>query len=99
MTDKSEDKKSFVMYADYEKHFNLLSLEKRGELITAIFVYQRTGEIPKLDSILEMAFSFIKETLDRDNEKWRVTKEERAKAGKKGGIASGESRRAQDESE
>ena len=82
----NKDKKSFVLYLDYEQHFNLLNVEQRGELITAVFEYCRTGQMPKIDGIVAMAFSFIKATLDRDGDKWEQTRKARSDAGKKGGA-------------
>lgn len=99
MTEKKDDKKSFIMYSDYEKHFELLSIEERGILITAIFYYIRTGIIQNLDGAPKMAFSFIKANLDRDNDKWLDTKEKRVESGRLGGLASGESRRTKAETE
>ena len=50
----------------------------------AIIKYEKSGEIPELDGMLKMAFSFIKQQLDRDNEKWKEEKQKRSEAGKKG---------------
>jgi hypothetical protein len=46
-----------------------------------------------------MAFTFIKRTLDRDFLKWIDVKAKKTEAGRLGGIASGESRRVQNEAE
>ncbi len=78
------DKISFLMYLDYEEQFNLLTDEQLGQLMRAIMKYEKTGELPKLDGIVKMAFSFIKQQLDRDNNKWREEKQKRSEAGKKG---------------
>lgn len=87
------EKKSFVLYLDYFPAFEKLSLSERGELITAIFEYAKTGIEPDLNPVLEMAFSFIRQSMDRDNIKWEQTKKARAEAGRKGGLESGKSRR------
>ena len=63
------DKNSFLIYIDYEEQFSLLTDEQLGKLIRAIMKYEKTSEIPKLDGMLKMAFSFIKTQLDRDREK------------------------------
>lgn len=78
------EKKSFVMYADYEKHIARLSDEDAGELFKAIFTYVNTGEEVPLSPAADMAFSFMKERIDRDSEKWAATCQKRSKAGKKG---------------
>lgn len=82
-------KNSFVLYTDYFEHFSLLTLEQQGLLINAIFKYQLGEELPEMDMGLKMAFSFIKAQLDRDNEKYKNTCEERRKAGEKGGAPKG----------
>lgn len=78
------DKISFLMYLDYEEQFNLLTDEQLGQLMRAIMRYEKTGELSELDGIVKMAFSFIKQQLDRDNEKWQEERQKRSEAGKKG---------------
>lgn len=78
------DKNSFLIYLDYQEQFELLTDEQAGQLIKAIIKYEKTGEIAKLDGMTKMAFSFIKQQLDRDNEKWKEEKQKRSEAGKKG---------------
>lgn len=77
------DKKSFLIYLDYEDHFNLLTDEQIGQLIRAIIHYEKTGEEPKLDGMLKMAFSFIKTQLDRDREKYNNIAERNKRNAKK----------------
>lgn len=84
------DKKSFVLYLDYKKHFALLSPDDQGRLLMAIFDYVETGAEPALESMPLMAFSFIRAQLDRDSAKYEKTCKGRAEAG----IKSGEARRA-----
>ena len=78
------DKASFLIYLDYEEQFNLLTDEQAGQLIKAIIKYEKNGEIVELDKVTKMAFSFIKQQLDRDKEKWQEEKKKRSEAGKKG---------------
>ena len=54
------DKSSFLIYLDYEEQFNLLTDEQVGQLMRAIIKYEKTREIPQLDGVVKMAFSFIK---------------------------------------
>ena len=89
------DKKSFVMYADYEENFDLLSDEELGRLIRAIFGYVNDGLIPSLSPSTQMAFSFIRKNLDRDKAKYEETCRRRAEAGRR----SGEARRAKADSD
>ena len=78
------DKNSFLIYLDYEEQFELLTDEQVGQLIRAIMKYEKNREIPKLEGVLKMAFSFIRAQLDRDREKWQGEKRKRSEAGKKG---------------
>ena len=87
------DKKSFVLYCDYKKHFALLPAEDQGRLLMAIFDYVETGAEPALEALPMMAFSFIRAQLERDMQKYKDTCERRAEAGRR----SGEARRAKAE--
>ncbi len=81
-----QEKKSFILYNSYADSFRRLSMEDRGELITAIFAYVETGEEPLwLSPAVSMAFSFIRSSLDRDREAYEETCQKRAESGKKGG--------------
>ncbi|MCI9245607.1 MAG: hypothetical protein HFJ30_00395 [Clostridia bacterium] len=79
------DKNSFLMYLDYEEQFNLMSDEEIGQLMRAIYQYEKTREVPKLDGMLKMAFSFIKTQLDRDREKYEAKCEKNKENGARGG--------------
>lgn len=78
-------KNSFVLYTDYLAQIELLTMEQRGVLLTAIMKYQAGEELPDVDPVTEMAFSFIKANLDKDNERYERTIEARSEAGKIGG--------------
>lgn len=78
-------KNSFVMYTDYAEHIKLLSMEQRGCLFTAIIAYASETELPEMDGMTQMAFSFIKAQMNRDIEKYQETVEKRREAGKLGG--------------
>lgn len=75
--------KSFVLYTDYAEHIQLLSLEERGMLLTAIFEYVKDGTPPEFTGALGMAFSFIRAQLDRDMGKYNDLVEKRRAAGKR----------------
>lgn len=79
------DKNSFLIYLDYEEQFNLLNNEEVGQLMRAIIKYEKTKEIPQLEGMLKMAFSFIKTQLDRDREKYNKKCEKNKENGAKGG--------------
>lgn len=80
-----EQKKSFVMYTEYLKHIQKLNMEQRGELLTAILCYAYGEEVHDLDAAVDMAFGFIKERMDRDNEAYLDKIKKRSEAGKLGG--------------
>jgi uncharacterized protein DUF6291 len=64
-------KNSFLMFNDYQKHFELLESDKKvKELLFAIFDYNQTGTTKQLDGMVKMAFSFIKTELDRQQQKY-----------------------------
>jgi hypothetical protein len=87
------NKNSFVLYADYWEHIQKLNNDERGILLTAIYRYILNCELPEMSGAVEMAFSFIRLQLERDNEKWENTRKERVEAGRLGGVASGKSRK------
>lgn len=92
---KKNQKNSFILYYDYEEHLKLLkSDEERGKILMAIFEYKRTKKSPEhLEGESKMLFNVIRVTLDRDEIKWEEERQKRSEAGRKGGLASGESRR------
>lgn len=83
-------KKGFILYADYQKHILQLSNAEVGKLFKAVFAYVNGEEFEvQLTSAGSMAFSFIKEQIERDREKWELTCQRRSEAGKKGGAPKG----------
>ena len=80
-------KNSFLLYTDYLQHMELMSMEQRGQFITAIMCYESGVDIPEMDGIVQMAFSFVKAQLDRDSEQYQKTLEAKREAGRKGGEA------------
>ncbi len=61
-------------------------MEDRGKLITAIFEYSRVGSVSvELSPIVQMAFSIIRDTLDRDHEAYLEKCRRNAENAKKGG--------------
>ena len=78
-------KSSFVLYTDYLPQIELLNNEQRGILLTAVMRYASALELPEMDGITSMAFSFIKANMDKDNEKYERMVKARQEAGKSGG--------------
>lgn len=77
------EKESFILYNSFYEPIKTLNDEQLGKLFRAIFNYTINGEITRENQIL-VAFMFIKNQLDMDNEKWKKEKEKRSEAGKKG---------------
>lgn len=81
----SENKISFVLYAEYSRHINLLSDEDAGKLFKAILSFASGDEPEKLEGMAEMAYSFIKAQIERDLQKYEDVCRKRQEAGKLGG--------------
>ena len=78
-------KGSFVLYAEYLENIELLSMEQRGVLITALMKYVSDLDIPDMDAVTTIAFSFIRSKIDKDQKKYEEVCSKRAEAGKMGG--------------
>lgn len=79
-------KNGFILYQNYFNQLALLSMEERGILITAIFEYTRDGRITlEIPPMVAMAFSIIKDTLDRDMNAYVEQCRQNSENGKKGG--------------
>lgn len=93
----AENKKSVIIYAEWIEKFEALSDEEAGKLIKHLFRYVNDLNPVAPDRIIELSFISIKQSLKRDLKQWEATKESRSKAGKIGGIKSGETRKKQSE--
>ncbi|MCL2856085.1 MAG: DUF6291 domain-containing protein [Defluviitaleaceae bacterium] len=81
-------KKSFLIYYDYETHFEELTDTELGQLTRALLNYEKNGTIPVFEErTVKMAFSFIKRNLDADREKYAKVCQTRKEVAKKGGLA------------
>ena len=90
---QNDGKTSFVLYNDWAKQLNKLTLEQRGVLITNIFSYNQGAELMEMDAVTDMLFSMICAQIDRDADSWEKKKERRKAAGAAGGRASGAARK------
>lgn len=79
------DKTSFVMHFMWGDIFENLPKEKAGELIQAIYRYQRTGSVAIGDPVLSAVFEMIKVKMDEDGEKYRKKVRANQENGRKGG--------------
>ena len=77
-------KESFLLYNSFYEPIKYLSDEQLGRLFRAIFNYSSTGEITE-DKEIMVAFMFIKNQLDFDNEKYQNICERNRINGQKGG--------------
>lgn len=80
-------RKSFLLYTDIIDSTAMLTDEEFGILLRAVFKYERGEELPNLSPIIEMAFNFIKGTLDRNNDAYNQKVEKCRAAGKKSAEA------------
>lgn len=87
------EKKSLILYYEYEKQFALLSDSQLGRLIRSMLDFEIYGEVPDFsdDPALEMTFSFISAQLERDKSKYEQKCAVNAANGKKGGRPSKQS--------
>ena len=79
------NKDSFLLYVNHSELIEQLTNEQAGELFKSIFKYVASGEIPELDPVAKMAFISVRQTLDKNAEKYMETIERRRIAGAKGG--------------
>lgn len=84
------EKKSLMLYYEYERQFALLSDEQLGRLIRAMLAFDIYGVIPDFsdDPKLEMTFSFISAQLERDKTKFEQKCAVNSANGRKGGRPS-----------
>lgn len=63
---------SFILYTSYYAIIEGLTDEQLGQLTRALFIYARDGEVTKLEPVVRMAFSFIKDNIDRNQDKYQA---------------------------
>jgi len=78
-------KKSFIAYNNWQNTFDQLTDEEAGKLVRHIFAYVNGNIEQSEDKITRVAFSQIKDSIDRDLEKWEQQLEQRRDAGRKSG--------------
>ena len=80
-------KKSFILYTDIREALGQLDDATRGKLFLHIFDYVESGIVPDMEPLEKMAFTFIKNQIERDFTKYQTICEKRKLAGSKGGKA------------
>lgn len=63
---------SFILYTSYYALIEGLTDEQLGQLTRAIFLYARDGEIISLEPVVRMAFAFIKDNIERNQDKYQA---------------------------
>lgn len=79
----AEDKKSFVLYSDYEELFDELTDEEAGQLIKHVLKYVNDKNPVTDNKIVKVSFVPIKRQLKRDLEKYEDKRKQWSEAGKK----------------
>ena len=80
----AKDKKSIIVYADWQEQFDSLTDEEAGKLIKHFFAYVN-DQNPTSDRLTELMFIPLKKALKRDLRKYESYIEKQKSNGKKGG--------------
>ena len=91
------NKKSFIMYSNYRKFLSKLPDKDIADLIKAIFCFVEEEEVPELSPSAELCFIIISDQIKRDMEKYEKVCEQRAIAGRLGGMKTQEKRKKEEE--
>ena len=79
------ERETFVFYKDWLNVIRDLPSEVQLEVYQAITEYAIYGNLIELKPLAKVAFGFVKQTIDRDTQKYISIKEKRKEAGAKGG--------------
>ena len=79
------ERDTFVFYKDWLNVIRDLPSEVQLEVYQAITEYAIYGNLIELKPLAKVAFGFVKQTIDRDTQKYMSIKEKRKEAGAKGG--------------
>ena len=75
--------KFFTFYTDNYEPIRDLSLEQKGRLLDAAFLYTLGEPLPEMDPVTSMAWGFIKSHIDGARDKYEEIRQKRSEAGKK----------------
>ena len=64
------DKKSFVMYESWGAAIEKMNNEQAGELIKAIYAFQKNPDVVPEDPAIAFVFEIIKQKLEEDNKRY-----------------------------
>ena len=74
------DKKSFVMYESWGAAIEKMNNEQAGELIKAIYAFQKNPDVVPEDPAIAFVFEIIKQKLEEDNKRYEEVCAGRPKA-------------------
>lgn len=75
----------FPLFFKDQGKLQYLSMEQRGELLTALFDYAANGSIPKLDGLTGFAFEVFRERIDTSLVAYEEVCQKNRENGRKGG--------------
>jgi len=82
----AEDKKSFILYSDYQELFEELEDVDAGQLIKHIFKYVNDENPETNNAFVKLSFIPIKKQMKRDLKNWNESKENKSKGAKEGNL-------------
>ncbi len=80
-------KNSFVLYTEHLEQVEMLTDEQSGVLLKALMSYAAGKELPQMDAITAVVFSFMRAQIDKNNKKYEEAVNKRREAGRLGGLA------------
>ena len=88
-------KNTIILHLDWKVFLDVLSDEDLGQWTRAIMSFMETGEPPEeMSKAVEVAFYASFERIGRDLKSWESSRASKSESGRKGGIKSGEVRKA-----
>lgn len=73
---RKKDKDSFIVYYEWEEYFADMTDQQLGELMRAVFAYEKRGEpYTGSDPAVRMAMRFIQGSLDRNKDRYEQIRE------------------------
>ena len=86
-----KNKKSFIIYNDWNELVSAMDDVQAGQMFKAIFAYHKQNEVAKFDNpLLQGIFNVFKNSFDEDARKYKEVCEKRANSGSKGGQVKAE---------
>ena len=64
------ERRGFLLYPDMYEMLELLTVEERGEVTTALFMYKLGLPVPEMEKHIDMAYRYIKGIMDRDDARY-----------------------------